>query len=123
MRGGGGSALIRKLKFRLLHFRSFSSTFPVKKIEFIVRGHCHCTLFAQQHISENCGLLRSTIPRLNKTVRFDGVLQQPEFRRCNSNHSQDIRPGMFGEFHHFAPIRSDDFSKFGFKRSRIWKKL
>ena len=36
--GGSGSALIRKLKFWLLHLCSFSSTFPVKKFKFIVRG-------------------------------------------------------------------------------------
>ena len=51
------------------------------------------------------------------------MLQQPEFRRCNSNHSRDIRPGFLGEFPHFLLIRPYDFSKFGFKISRIWTKF
>ena len=118
----GGGQRIRpnsKIKIAAPPLRSFSSTFPVKKSNLLLGGPYICPPFAQQRISGNCGwspaFHHPSSETSGKTVRIVG--------HCNSNHPRDIRPGMFGEFHNFLFIRPYDFSKFGFKGSRIWIKL
>ena len=125
--GGSGSALIRELKFRLLHFRSFSSTFHVKKSNLSLGGtlqlHAACptTNFRKMWVtafhhpsSKTSEKKLSELTVCSSSPSFVVVIQTiPEifYRECLAN------------FPHFLLNRPFDFSKFGFKRSRIRIKL